>query len=112
MNIKSLVFAAVAAASLSPAFAEEQIFDSSKIVSTKSRSEVLADLEIYRVSGLAELERHDNVAFASPAYLHAKRLYAGLRSSNNFDRLVTTIAKQRGEMIDMAGNEVPVRAAQ
>lgn len=112
MNIKSLVFAAVAAASLSPAFAEEQVFDSSKIVSTKSRSEVLADLEIYRVSGLADLERHENVDFTSPAYLHAKRLYAGLRNSANFDRLVMNIAKQRGEVVQMAATEEPVRTQQ
>lgn len=112
MNIKSLVIAAVAAASLSPVFAEEQNFDSSKFVSTKSRAEVLADLEAYRASGLAELERHDNVDFGSPAYLHAKRLYAGLRNSDNFPRLVTTIAKQRGERVDTAASNTQVRSQQ
>jgi hypothetical protein len=111
MNVKSLLVAAVAAVSLSPVFAEEQIFDSSKFQSTKSRAEVIAELEIYRASGLQELERRDNVDFASPAYAKAKQTYAALRSNKpNFERRVMEIAQQRGEVTNTAAAGSSVRA--
>lgn len=112
MNVKSLVLAVAAAAALTPAFAQEQVFDSSKVVSTRSRAQVLAELELYRASGLAELERHDSIDFTSPAYQLAQRLYTGLRTSSNFDRVVKAIATQRGEIMNTAAGETAVRTQQ
>lgn len=107
MKLKSILIAAAAAASLSSAFAfDERVIEPTSAPFSKSRAEVLADLEIYRVSGLAELESHDGVDRLSPRYLHARRLYNGLRNSSNFDRLVQNIAQKRGEAnVTTASNE-------
>ena len=96
MDLKSLIVAAVATASIVPAFAEPEFVDVSNARSGKSRAEVLADLEAYQASGLAELER---------------RIYAGLTASDSFKQRVVAIAKQRGEApVSTAVNESPNRA--
>jgi hypothetical protein len=111
MNLKSLIVAAVATASIAPAFAEPEFVDVSNARSGKSRAEVLADLEIYRASGLAELESHNSVDFTSPRYEEARLIYAGLRQQPGFQRLVMAIAQQRGEAPETtAASDASVRA--
>ena len=73
-------------------------------VSTKSRAEVLADLEIWRKSGLAEFEgfgegKYNNV---DPRYLAAQAKYQELRSSPQFAERVQQIARKRGQVVDSA----------
>lgn len=58
---------------------------------TLSRAEVLADLEVYRASGLAALEGGETVAFHAPEYQRAQARYAELRSSPSFTALVRSI---------------------
>jgi hypothetical protein len=99
MNLKSLIVAAVATASIVPAFAEPEFVDVSYARSGKSRAEVLADLEAYQASGLAELERRIYVDSTSPQYEMARRIYAGLLASDSFKQRVVAIAKQRGEAL-------------
>jgi len=112
MNLKSLIVAAVATASIGPAFAEPEFVDvAANARSGKSRAEVLADLEIYRASGLSELESHNTVDFTSPRYEEARLIYAGLRQQPGFQRLVMAIARQRGEApATTAASEASVRA--
>ena len=111
MNLKSLIVAAVATASIVPAFAEPEFVDVSNARSGKSRAEVLADLEAYQASGLAELERRIYVDWTSPQYEMARRIYAGLTASDSFKQRVVAIAKQRGEApASTAVNESPNRA--
>jgi hypothetical protein len=111
MNLKSLIVAAVATASIVPAFAEPEFVNVSKAQSGTSRAEVLADLEIYRASGLAELESRNTVDFASQRYQEARLIYAGLRQQPGFQRLVMVIAQQRGEApATTAPNATSVRA--
>ena len=97
MKLHSLIVLAALASGLSTAFAEEQAFDSSKIVSTKSRAEVIADLEIYRASGLDDLEKRDGVEFWSDRYAQAQQRYQTLRQSPSFASRVVEIARMRGE---------------
>ena len=112
MNLKSLIVAAVATAGVVPAFADQEVVDVSSARSGKSRAEVLADLEIYRASGLAELESHNTVDFTSPRYEEARLIYAGLRQQPGFQRLVMAIAQQRGEApaTTAAANDASVHA--
>ena len=69
-------------------------------VSTKSRAEVLADVEIWRKSGLDEFERSDEGRYSDfdPRYLAAKAKYQELRSSPQFAERVQQIARKRGEV--------------
>lgn len=53
-----------------------------------SRAEVLADLQLYRESGFAELDRADVPAWESPAYKEAAARYAALRASPRYAELV------------------------
>jgi hypothetical protein len=53
-----------------------------------ARAEVLADLQLYRESGFAELDRADNPAWGSPAYQAAAERYAALRESPRHAELV------------------------
>ena len=111
MNLKSLIVAAVATASIVPAFAEPQFVDVSNVRSGKSRAEVLADLEAYQASGLADQERRIYVEWTSPQYERARRIYAGMLASDSFKQRVAAIAKQRGEApVSAAINDTPNRA--
>ncbi|MGA0610832.1 DUF4148 domain-containing protein [Caldimonas sp. KR1-144] len=108
MKLHPLIVLAALASSLAPAFAEEQIFDSSQWRSTKSRAEVIADLEIYRASGLAELESRDSVDFPGDRYAQARQRYLALRHSPSFDSRVVEIARMRGEAPqNLAGTSRP-----
>ena len=59
--------------------------------STLSRSEVLADLQIYRESGLADLNRGEATDTSSPARARAQAKYAQLRGSPYYATLVQRI---------------------
>jgi hypothetical protein len=67
-----------------------------------SRAEVNADLQIYRESGLAQLENGETVAFNSPAYEAAQAKYAELRSSPYYASLVQRFAGQGTERQNLA----------
>ena len=67
-----------------------------------SRAQVIADLEVYRKSGLAELESRDEPAFYGADYRAAQARYQALRESPAFAMRVAQLARQRGEMIATA----------
>jgi hypothetical protein len=67
--------------------------------STLSRAEVLADLEAWKASGLADLQRNDSPDYFSTQYQRASALYAALRKSPHFAVLVQSIAAKRGEVV-------------
>lgn len=72
-------------------------------MATRSRAEVLADLQIYRRSGLAALEASESPDVFSRAYYEAQSRYFALRSSAEFQQLVARIASERGETQATAG---------
>jgi hypothetical protein len=67
--------------------------------STLSRAEVLADLQIWQESGLADLQRIDMPDVYSAQYQRASARYAALRKSTHFAELVQSIAAKRGEVV-------------
>lgn len=71
---------------------------SSEQPSKLSRAEVLADLQVWKASGLAELQNGYTSAISDTQYQHALARYAALRKSPNFATLVQSIAAKRGEM--------------
>lgn len=106
MKAKALI-AGILAISAAGAFANDQFngeadYKMPHAVSTKSRAEVLADLEIWRKSGLAEVELVAGGSYNSydPRYLAAKARYEELHSSPQFASRVQQIARQRGEVVD------------
>lgn len=72
-------------------------FNEVPLPSAKSRAEVLAELEIYRRSGLAELERVEGVDYFGHRHRVASARYAAMRVSPEFASLVLAIAERRGE---------------
>ena len=75
-------------------------------VATLTRAEVLADLQIYRQSGLAELERvgEGSADVFTPEHRRAQGRYAALRASPEFAALVQSIAQRRGESVTVSGS--------
>lgn len=71
-----------------------------------SRAEVIADLEVYRQSGLAELEGRDEPAFYGADYRAAQARYRALRESPAFSMRVAQLARQRGEVVASAAPSV------
>jgi len=68
--------------------------------STVTREEVLAELQIWRESGLEELERGEVGADVNSAqYRSAAAKYAQLRTSPEFEQRVEQIARQRGKPV-------------
>lgn len=64
-----------------------------------TRAEVLADLQVWRASGLATLDVDPSQApFTSRAYLSARARYDQMRASPDFAALVRDIAIRRGEV--------------
>jgi len=63
----------------------------------RSRAEVIADLEIYRRSGLAQLDASESPDAFGKAYLEAQARYQALRAAPEFKQLVARIARERGE---------------
>ena len=108
MKAKALI-AGILAISAAGVFANDQFngeagYKLPHAVSTKSRAEVLADLEIWRKSGLAEFELLGGEASHNdldPRYLAAKARYEQLRFSPQFAARVQQIARQRGEVADL-----------
>lgn len=74
-------------------------FNEVTLPSSKSRAEVLAELEIYRRSGLAELERIEGTDYFGHPYRVASARYAAMRASPEFASLVLAIAERRGEPV-------------
>jgi hypothetical protein len=66
---------------------------------TLSRAEVLADIQIWRESGLAELQHSDMPDVYSAEYQRASAKYQALRKSPRFAELVQSIAAKRGEVV-------------
>jgi hypothetical protein len=65
-----------------------------------SRAEVIADLQIWRASGLADLQRDPSyLGFFDRGYLAAVDRYQRQRSSPEFAALVRSIAERRGEAL-------------
>jgi hypothetical protein len=62
-----------------------------------SRAEVLADLQVWKDSGLAELQNGYTSTISDTKYQRALARYAALRNSPNFATLVQSIAATRGE---------------
>lgn len=67
-----------------------------------SRAEVLADLQIWRESGLQALQEGEESAVYTPRHDAALARYAALRASPSFGALVHRIAQQRGERVLMS----------
>lgn len=84
---------------------------SSEQPSKLSRAEVLADLQVWKASGLAELQNGYTSTVSDTPYQRALARYAALRNSPNFATLVQSIAAERGEVVGgtMANGTQPVR---
>jgi hypothetical protein len=67
--------------------------------STLSRAEVLADLEAWKASGLAELQHGYTPEVFTSQYRRAEARYAALRQSPQFAEQVRSIAAKRGEVV-------------
>jgi len=68
-----------------------------------SRAEVLADLQIWKQSGMAAFTDGEASADAySASYRAAQARYVALRSSPEFAQLVSRIARERGEQMQVA----------
>lgn len=77
-------------------------FDPREVTSALTRAEVLADLELWRESGMAELTRpgigEDIYDFYSVRHRQANARYLALRASPRYAQLVRQIAEQRGDV--------------
>ena len=69
----------------------------------KTRAEVLAELEIWRESGLADLENGEAELAYTPRHDAALARYAALRAAPSFMPRVHRIAQRRGERVLVAG---------
>jgi hypothetical protein len=75
-------------------------FDAREAESTLTRAEVLADLQIWRESGLAALSRGEaGYNVFTLAYRQAQARYRALRASPRYAELVQRIAQERGENV-------------
>jgi hypothetical protein len=103
MKLKHLFAAAIAVFAASATLAAEagpdvwSKFDGVTLRESRSRAEVLAELEIHRRSGLAALERGEATDYFSREYRVASARYAAMRASSDYAALVQVIAQRRGE---------------
>ena len=74
--------------------------DSTTVAQAPSRAAVVADLEIYRQSGLQFYDNLDGMDFSSKGYQDAKKRYEDLRKSPKYAELVRTYAARFGEAAD------------
>ena len=97
MYLSSLVMsiAAAAAQAHEGTWIDAHAFSEETPIETRSstqpgltRAEVLADLQLYRESGFAELDRAETPAWESQAYKEAAARYAALRESPRYAQLV------------------------
>lgn len=77
--------------------------------STLSRAEVLADLQIWRRSGLAELSQLEVPPQSTAEYRAATARYDALRRSPEFAALVRSIAGQRGDAVTITKLDAATR---
>jgi hypothetical protein len=95
MNAKNVVVAALLAVGASQAVLA-QTPCAVEPARELTRAEVLADLQIYQESGLAELDHPDAENWRSSAYRGAFARYAKLRNSPRFEQLAQQITAARG----------------
>lgn len=70
-----------------------------EIASTLTRAEVIADLQLWRESGMADASPGEAIQEAySARYRQAHARYLALRASPRYAQLVRQIAEQRGEV--------------
>ncbi|WP_343629032.1 DUF4148 domain-containing protein [Roseateles sp.] len=70
-----------------------------------TRAQVLADLQIYRESGLAEADRPEGLSFENGRRAQAQARYDALKASPRFAMLVAQYAAQEGKGAKGAANE-------
>ncbi|WP_343607851.1 DUF4148 domain-containing protein [Roseateles sp.] len=94
MNAKTLIASALIALSTAavPAFAQSYSHLDPITPSQKSRAEVLADLAIYRESGLAAVDRTEDFALNAGQRAQAEARYAALKASPKYAELVQRFA--------------------
>jgi hypothetical protein len=83
------------------AAADVDLLEPAPAASGLTRAEVIADLQVWRESGLANLEHGDGAPFTSLQYEQARARYAQLRAAPRFAALVEQIAHARGESVQM-----------
>jgi hypothetical protein len=100
----SLICSAVLAIGLCSASAAEEA--SNAPAAEVSRAEVLADLVIWRESGLAQAQSGESASDpVSPNYVAALSRYQALRAAPQFAQLVQRIANERGEKAQIAAQQ-------
>lgn len=100
MKANALHLAALAA-TLVPVLACAQAGAPRQCSAGLSRSAVLADIEIYRSSGLAALDRSEfSFKQPSPQRSAAEARYQQLRAAPDFEQRAVAIAQRRGERVD------------
>ncbi|WP_416758132.1 DUF4148 domain-containing protein [Roseateles sp. So40a] len=94
MNAKTLIASALIALSTAavPAFAQSYSHLDPITQSQKSRAEVLADLQIYRESGLAAVDRTEDSSLELNQRTKAEARYAELKASPKYAQLVQQFA--------------------
>ena len=97
----SLISSAVLAIGLCSASAAEEANNAP--APELSRAEVMADIVIWRESGLADAQSGESASDpASPNYIAALSRYQALRTAPQFAQLVQRIARERGEKAQVA----------
>ena len=94
---------AVAGSVLAAEGTEEAAASETAVETPLSRAEVLADLQIWRESGMAALQWRDEPAMFDAGYDAAAARYAALRAAPTFAALVERIAREHGDHLVMAG---------
>jgi hypothetical protein len=96
---KTLIASALIAlsAAASPVFAQSYSHLDPITQSQKTRAEVLADLQIYRESGLAAVDRTEDFALNATQRSQAEARYAALKSSPKYAELVQRFAAKEGK---------------
>lgn len=98
-----MLMSTACAVAASAAFAQESPSDAPMALSTASRAEVLADLQIWQRSGMAALQQGEAgpQVFDAP-YRSALAAYTAMRESPTFALLVRRIAAEIGERTEVA----------
>ncbi|WP_431263341.1 DUF4148 domain-containing protein [Roseateles chitinivorans] len=99
MTAKTLIATALIALSAVavPAFAQSYSHLDPITQGQKSRAEVLADLEIYRESGLAAVDRTEDSSLELNQRVKAEARYAELKASPKYAALVQRFAAKEGK---------------
>lgn len=91
-TVKTLIASTLIAVAAVPAFAQSYSHLDPITPSQKSRAEVLADLEIYRESGLALVDRTEDMSENTARRQQAQARYDQLRQSPAYAALVQKFA--------------------